>query len=247
MVEFRNTEGLPQRVQKVFIPFIQKLINLHEDRIVSVFLYGSATGKDFVERDSDINSVVVVRNIDLGMLEKSLKLVASVQTKRIVAPLILTGEHIRSSQDVFPIEFSDMKENYTVVYGEDVLKGLVIEQEHTRLFCEQQIKGKLIRIRQSYLEVGMRKSGIEQLLKVSLGSLVPVFRALLRLKGAEVPNDKGRVFEDLGKAFGVKTDVMSEIWKDQSDDERVGGRDVREALGRYIDQLEKLAEAVDRL
>ncbi len=161
--------------------------------------------------------------------------------------MILTEAHIRSSLDVFPLEFSDMQDDYVVVYGEDILKGLCIEQEHARLFCEQQIKGKLIRIRQSYLEMGLRRSGIEQLLKVSLNSLIPVFRSLLRLKGSDIPVDHGQMLDEVQKTFGIKLDAMVAIWKDQRNDERIAGRDVREVFGQYIQQLEDLAKAVDQL
>ncbi len=124
---------------------------------------------------------------------------------------------------------------------------IVIQGEHVRLFCEQQVKGKLIRIRQAYLEVGLKRRGVEALLKESLGSLFPVFRALVRLKGMPVPADKAEVLKMLQGAFDVDLSALAEIWNDKRNDERIAGKDVRDVFAKYIQQLEALAQAVDRL
>ena len=247
MIPVKDSPEIPTQVRKVFDPFLKELTAVHKDNMVSVFLYGSAAGKNFVPGVSDINSVLVLRTVSLEALQKTLQPVARARRRRIQAPLIMTQEHIRSSLDVFPIEFLDMKEQYAVVYGEDVLKDIVIQDTHVRLFCEQQIKGRLIRIRQAYLEVGSKRRGVEALLKESLGSLFPVFRALIRWKGLSVPTRKEEVLKQLHEIFGVGTDTMSKIWKDRQNDERIDGRDVREIFGMYIKEVESLAQMVDKL
>lgn len=242
-----NEQRIPKEVRDAYAPFLTQMIDLHGDNLISVFIYGSATGTNFIPKSSDINSVIVVKEISRDTLQKSLKPIAAVKRRRIEAPLILTRDHIQSSLDVFPIEFSDMKKNYVVVYGDDPLSEICIQGEHIRLFCEQQIKGKLIRIRQAYLEVGLRRRGIEMLMRESLNALMPVLRSLLRLKGAAVPADKGLLLTEIGTVFGMNVDVMSAIWNETKNNERVGGRSAREAFGDYIRRLEQLAEAVDQL
>lgn len=246
-MELKNIQHLPDEVKKLFIPFVNDFVALHQDDILSIFVYGSATGRNFIPKVSDINAVVVVKEISMDFLQRSLRVIASAKRKRIQAPLILTEEHILSSLDVFPIEFLDMKENYVLVYGRDVLDDLVIQGEHIRLFCEQQIKGKLIRIRQAYLEVGLRKKGVEAILKESLAALIPIFRRILSLKGLEAPLDKEELFQKMQEVFGIDTQVMAAIWRDKRNDERIGGKDVRDVFGCYITQLESLARAVDQL
>ena len=43
-----NTEKLPIEVQNKFIPYLKKMIDLHKDPLISVFIYGSATGKNYI-------------------------------------------------------------------------------------------------------------------------------------------------------------------------------------------------------
>ncbi len=247
MVELKNIQSLPAEARKLFLPFLQKLIGLIESEVLSAFVYGSATGKNFIPKVSDVNSVIVVKTVGPELLEKSLKAISSIRNRRIHAPLILTQAHIRSSLDVFPIEFIEMKDNYRILYGKDFLKDLVIEGRYIRLFCEQQIKGKLIRIRQGYLENNGKKGVVEILLKESLNTLIPIFRSLLRLKNIDSPLGKGAVLDKISETFGLSTAAMTLIWRDKKNDKRISGCDVHKVFGEHIQELEHLAEVVDRL
>ncbi len=55
-------------------------------------------------------------------------------------PLFLTEEQINSSTDIFPIEFLDMQENYTVIYGKDVLRDISVDIKNLQKFTKIQKK-----------------------------------------------------------------------------------------------------------
>lgn len=236
-------------VRKRVEPYLGRMLEIHGDNIVSIILYGSATGKDFSPKTSDINLLVVFKELDFHHLNKSLKLVSSGIQKKIAAPLFLSRTHIDTSKDVFPVEFLEFQENHILLYGQEVFKDMHIEvrRDHVRLFCEQQIKGKLIRLRQAYLEVGLKKKGIEALMKESLYGLMPIFRALIRLKGATPPVDKEGIATQLAEAFDLDKNVFIMILRDKRDDERIAGEDVTFYFEKYIAELKKLALAVDKL
>jgi hypothetical protein len=134
-----------------------------------------------------------------------------------------------------------------VLYGEDILSGIRVDLKNLRYQCEEQIKGKLVRIRQAYLEVGLKKKGVEALLKRSLSSLLPVFRNVLRLKGEDPPRGKEEVLAKLALVFSLEAEVFITIWQDRQNDEKIGGEDAEIYLERYLTQLEKLAAAVDSI
>ncbi|MFC1599159.1 hypothetical protein ACFL2W_00045 [Candidatus Omnitrophota bacterium] len=240
-------DSLSPEVRKKTESYLTQLIDIYKDSIISINLYGSATGKDFSLKTSDINLLVVVNELSFGQLKKGLKFISQGIAKKIAAPLFLTEEHIRTSQDVFPIEFLEMKENHICLYGKDVLNDVDIKRDYIRLFCEEQIKGKLIRIRQAYLEIGLRKKGVEALMKESMYSLIPVFRNLLRLKGLGPSVLKEEVLLAVSAEFGLDQEVFITILKDKRDDEKIGGQDVEVYFEKYLDQIRKLAIAVDTL
>ncbi|MFH1856284.1 MAG: hypothetical protein ABH836_03515 [Candidatus Omnitrophota bacterium] len=234
-------------VKKHVTPYLEQLLNLHRNNLISINLYGSAVTNGFSLKTSDINLLIVCKKVELADLKKSLKLVSRGITKKIAAPLFLTLEHIKTSQDVFPMEFLEMKENHICLYGEDLLQNLEINKDHIRLFCEEQIKGKLIRLRQAYLEIGLKKKGIESLMKESMYSLIPVFRNLIRLKGINPPVDKQSVLVTIADEFKLDEDVFTAILKEKKNDEKIGGEDAEVYFGKYLDQIQILAIIVDSL
>jgi len=240
-------ENLAKDVSKKITPYMEQMLKIHSASISSIFIYGSACGDDYIKGVSDINSAIVFKTLSLSELKRSLNIVNKGIRQKIVAPLFLTKEHILTSVDTFPIEFAQMKESHILLYGEDVFNEITIEPKHIRFICEQQLKGKLIRIRQAYLEIGLRKKGLEILIKESLWSLFPIFAGLLMLKGIKPAQDKLGIIKMLSDTFSVDTSVFKAILDDRRNDEKIGGQDIEAFLSQYIEQIEKLAVIADKL
>ena len=247
MSELINTDKLPQGVQSKFVPYARELLNLYPGRVRAVAVTGEAAGADYHPKSSQITSVFVFDEVDFQIYHQALKTVAAGVKNGIIAPLLLSEQYLNSSLDVFPVEFLDIKEKHILIFGEDLFSGLDIKTEHLRLFCEQQVKGRLIRIRQAYLEVGLQRQGVEAMLKDSLYSLIPVFRNLVRLKGQPPAVNKEEIITQLAGAFDIDGAVLLSLFRDGSNDERIGGQDVTVFCEKYMNELQKLARQVDRL
>ncbi|MCA9402558.1 MAG: hypothetical protein KC897_02140 [Candidatus Omnitrophica bacterium] len=247
MSELINTDKLPQDVQDKFVPYARELLNLYPGRVRAAAVTGEAAGADYHPRSSQITSVFVFDEVDFQIYHQALKTVAAGVKKGITAPLLLSEQYLKSSLDVFPVEFLDIKEKHILIFGEDLFGGLDIKTEHLRLFCEQQVKGRMIRIRQAYLEVGLQRQGVEAMLKDSLYSLIPVFRNLVRLKGQSPAVNKEEIITQLAGAFDIDGAVLLSIFRDRSNDEKIGGQDVSVFCEKYMNELQKLARQVDRL
>jgi len=247
MAELSGLEGLNPRVVEVLKPYCQEMVALHGGDLKSIILYGSATGADFVPKCSNINLMIIVGQVTQAALKKSLKTVAKGRKKSIVAPLFLDDEHIRRSADVFPIEFLDIQENHVALYGTDPFASLEIDKSNVRLQCEHELKGKLIRVRQGYLERGLLRKDIAALLVESLTSLVPIFRNMLRLKGQELPKTKREILERTARVFEVSSGPFLKILGFKEGTKAPDATAVDELLADYLTQLDKLAIAIDEL
>lgn len=243
----KNLEQIHTSIRTTVGAYCQRLISALGPSIRSVSAYGSATGPDFVPGKSNVNLVLVVTRLDQELMTGILDVVKWGMKKRVVPPLLLTPEHITSSIDVFPIEFLEIKESQVVLHGEDAFASIEPKSDHLRLECESQLKAALVRTRQAYLEAGTTRRGAELVLHASLTSLIPVFRAMLRLKGLEVPRRKAAVVAALGDAFELVPDTFNAILRDKAGDEKIGGKEAHHVLGKYITDLEKLSAMVDQL
>ena len=129
-------------------PFLEVLLGDHQEKIHSVYIVGSALTLDFDPKISDINSVIVLHEMDLKFLELLAPLGRKYGKKRISAPLIMTPAYIDKSRDVFPIEFLNIKLLHHTVFGQDIFKSLDIDRSDLRHQCERELKVKLIGLRQ---------------------------------------------------------------------------------------------------
>lgn len=245
MERMKNLEKLDPEVGKLLGPYVRDLLLIAGEDILSVLVFGSATGPDYLPGRSNINVAIVVREIAPAFLKKCLKHVSSGFRKRIVAPLLLTREYIESSLDVFPIEFLDMRETGLVLVGDDPFSHVELSNSALRLECEQQLKGALLRIRQAYLELGLAHRGIEKVLGESLNSLIPVFRAMLVLKGAQTPRGKQEIVGSVCEVFGVAPEVFLQILKLKLEMGRVSPEAEENVLRDYMKNIEYMSQIVD--
>ena len=55
--------------------FTQGLRDIYSEELVSLILYGSAVSGEFIDKHSNLNLLVVLKNTDLEVIKKSAKLV----------------------------------------------------------------------------------------------------------------------------------------------------------------------------
>ena len=246
-MEYKNLERLHQSVRSDVVAYCDRLAAALGRNLKAISVYGSATGPDFIPGKSDVDLVVVVDHLSGSVLTRLLDTVKWGKKRRIVPPLLLTPEHIRTSLDVFPIEFVEIRESQALLMGEDFFGALEAKPLELRLECESQLKAAALRTRQAYLEIGMTRRGAEEVLHASLTSLIPVMRAMLRLKGEAVPRMKIDVLKAVGRVFGVDSGRLEAILKDKAGDEKIGASHAHQVLAFYVEDIERLAAAVDGL
>ena len=238
---------IPQSIQPVIIEFVHKLLKNSDDNVLSIVVYGSAAGVNYNHGVSNINIAVIVKNLDFSVLNQSLALVKWGRKHKISTPLFLTKEYILNSLDVFPIEFSEIKEQHKVVFGEDIFKDLDVPLKDVRLLCEQQVKGKLLHLRQAYLDIGSNPSVLKNLLLSALSDLVPVFRQLIILKGQKPVEQKEGMFEQLAKIFSLDPAPFLAVYHDKNRKTLIPSNQVEAHLQNFLSQLENLSRHMDSL
>ena len=213
MMNNLNVSGLNPAVAGKITPMLEDLLREHAANIHSFHLVGSAVIPDYNEKLSDINSVLVLKTMDLRVLVFLAPLGKKYGRKRIAAPLVMTPEYIETSLDAFPIEFLDFKHIHKTVYGHDLLQDLRITIPNLRLQCEREIKTKLIRLRQGYVSSLGKKEEIAAVLVRSFTGSMALFRAIITLLGKEPPVPRTDVITALGAATGINTDIFENLLK----------------------------------
>ena len=131
-MEKANLIELVPAVADKIAPMLRDLLGEHASNIHSIHITGSAVISDYQEKLSDINSLVVLHNMDLKFITFLAPLGEKYGKKKIAAPIVMTPEYIGTSLDAFPIEFLDFKLIHKTVYGADILAGLEIARSPFR-------------------------------------------------------------------------------------------------------------------
>ncbi len=241
-------DKLKPEAVKVLEPYAAKLLELDSDNIISLAVYGSATGNNFVPGKSNVNLAVVVNILMLKQLKIYQKL-APKRKKQVVVPLFLTQEHVQSSLDVFPMELLEIKDNHVTIFGKDVFDGLEVEFSHLRLQCEREIKSRLIRLRQAYPEVGAKAKGLAALLVESFNSILPIMRALLYLGDQEHTPEvaKDQILSQLGAKFDIDDNLFKRILELKTIKKLPPLPELESIFDQYLQQLQRLAQLVDQI
>ena len=193
--------------------FAQELIPRIGSQLESLAITGSCLTSDYVPGRSDINSVLILKEISLDILDKLASMGKRFGKKHVRAPLIMTEEYIERSLDVFPIEFLDIKLIHKTIYGKEMFADLAIDKSMFRLQCERELKAKLIKLRQGYLSCAGNKKALTLLLFDTYPGFFPLFRAMLHMVGINKSPSilKADVLTDIESTFAIPIDVLREI------------------------------------
>ena len=178
---------IPQKPEEIFEEFTQDYQGVFRDDLTSIILYGSGARGEYTPKKSDLNFLIVLTEPAMDRLKEAFPLVHKWRKRRVNIPLFLTEAYIASSLDTFPVEFLNFRESHTLVFGKDVLAELSFDKESVRLQCERELKGKLLLLREAFLDSEGKTRELGQVSSASVTAFLSLFRALLFLRDKEIP------------------------------------------------------------
>ena len=226
---------------------VDRLKRAHRERLLSVILYGSAAANgEHKEHFSDLNILCVLTHITPSELADSEPIFKWWRAQGNPAPLLLSEEELRTSTDCFPIEFHDIQERRRVLYGADLIQGLVIEKIFYRAQVEMELRAKLLRLRQKAAEVLLEKPALLRLMIDSVPNFLVLARHALLVSGMPSGWRKREIVRHLPEigADGTPFDTLLDL-RDQSKLAR--DVDAEALFSSYLKQIEALVGHVDRL
>jgi hypothetical protein len=161
-------------------------------------------------------------------------------------PLLLTREDLRTSRDVFSIEFLDMKQRYRVLHGEDVLRDLVVPMDLHRRQLEYELREKLLLLRQHFVSAGGDEKQLWEIMLRSLSSFTTLFRhALLELGEQDRKHSREAVAELAGRMnFDAVFLTIMDVRAGKAERRQYQAGDIAQ---RYLAAIEKVTAAVDTM
>lgn len=239
-------------MEKMLNNFIEDLKKLFNERLSSVFLYGSCAVGECENSFSDINLMVIVKDLCASDLKSANPIINKVVKETKSLPIFMDKDEWFNSSDVYAIECSDIQDRHKILFGENLITVLNIERNDIRLQCEREVKNLLIRLRQAYLSKTKDKNALKNVIKFSSKSFVIVFRTILKLCGETVPKihkDVIKCFSEKIKSHGIDfdCDMFLRIFEFRENSRVIKDGEIETVISNLIDTTNSVLKYVDKL
>ncbi|HEY0724341.1 MAG TPA: nucleotidyltransferase domain-containing protein [Pyrinomonadaceae bacterium] len=235
-------------VQEALRGLIDDLRHTHGDNLASVVLYGSAAAGDQTELHSDYNLLIALNRITPADLRDSQAPMREWRRLGHPLPVYFTVEELNDAADVFPIEFHQMANARVILYGKDPFEFVRLSDENLRHQAEYELRSKLIQLRRLYIPASLSAEKLTDLMSESLASFAALFRAVLMLHKREAPVGKVECVRATAILLQLDPTPFERIFEFRSKDSLpASDAEANEIFGAYMDQIERVVEAVDNL
>jgi hypothetical protein len=227
---------------------LQRLVDrLHYasgDNLVSVVLYGSAARDDYHEQYSDVNLLIVLRQMKADAFAP----LAGVldwwsRNEKQRPPVVMTLEELRESADVFAIEMLDIQSTHKVLHGEDALAGIEVPMNLHRVEVEHDLRTTLLRLRNHLLLTKDGDNELKAVMAKSVTSVLTLFRHALIALGDTPPHGKAQVLEHVAEVFGFDAKPLRSVLELRHGEHAVDN--VRGMYHAYMEAILAVAHGLD--
>ena len=170
---------------KILDKFVEELKDKLGDNLVSIIAFGSQANVD--EAKNNLNLMIVADSLNAENLYEISKPVKKWVNAGNPLPVVMNKAEWFSSFDVYAIEYSDIKDNHRIIYGEDLVSYIAINKYYLRLQCESEMKALLLKYKNSFLLNIKSDREMKKALNNVIKTLLVIFRAILRLHDRPVP------------------------------------------------------------
>ncbi|UJR85310.1 hypothetical protein [Sandaracinus amylolyticus] len=224
---------------------VSRLTKALGPNLESVVLYGPEAHGDSYRAVSPLHLMIVLGDLEPATLSLLHDPVHWWITQDQPWPRFFTRALIRDSLDVFPIELFDIQRHHRVLHGSDPVVGLEVDRAHLRIQCERDLREKLMRLREGFVEARGVAKPLRQLLAASYVSFAPVWRGCLHLLGEPVPVHDGEVTRALCAKLGLEVAPFDEVARIASEGSPT--LDASVVYGRYHREIAEMVVRIDQL
>jgi hypothetical protein len=220
---------------------IQRLVAAAGTALESVVLYGPAARGDGYP-DQPYHLIVVVAELAPASLALLAQPLRWWRRRGQPVPRLFSAAFIAASADVFPLELLDIARHREILHGADPFADLVVDTRHLRLQCERELREKMMRLCEAYVEVLDDRRALQRLLVAAYIDVADVFRGYLYLRGETPPRRTAEVvarFCDLAAIDPEPFDAVERLSRGEQTDPVA-------LFARCHAALTEAIEAVDR-
>lgn len=215
---------------------VDSLKDIYGKKIISVVIYGE-----------NQNIMVVFNEFEASDLAKAIPVIKKWRKTGKPLPIVMSKDEWLSSADVYPIEYTEIKNNYKVLFGEDVVSLVEIPKHNLRIQSEYEIKNLLVRLRQLYLGNSDKPQFMVKTLEDISASLIRILKSVITLFDFEAPEDYSDVIQKITGLRKFDGEIFVEILSASENKRKVAPQKVEALVQRAINSMDLLYSFINDL
>lgn len=215
---------------------VEDLKNIYGENLVSIVLYGEQQ-----------NIIVIFNKLEASDLKKALPAINKWKKTKKPLPVVMSEEEWLCSADIYPIEYTEIKNNYKILYGKDIVVPIEVSKQDLRLQCEYEIKNILVRIRQIYLGNSDNTKFIKELLEENVIKLVRIMNSALSLLDIQAEADYTQTIQKISEKTDFDGQILTEILQAKNKKQKFSGQEIETLVQRAINSIDMLYKFINNL
>lgn len=228
---------------------LDKLVeNLKEklgENIVSIIAFGSQANVE--DAKNNLNLMVVTKALNAEDLYSISKPIQNWVKAKNPIPVIMNIEEWYSSFDVYAIEYADIRENYRLIYGEDLVSSISVNKYFLRLECESELKSLLLKYKNNFLMNIRSDKEMKKLLDNVIKTLLVIFRSVLRLHDCAVPYRAVDIIEFVSNYISFNKIVMLKLAKVKYEQDYFTKQELLYIEAELVKDIQHILKQVDTM
>jgi hypothetical protein len=110
---------------------------------------------------------------------------------------------------------------------------------------ERELKGKLLLLRQRYVETRGKRKVLKELISASLPTFIFVFKGLLYLLDKEVPETKEQTITILSQELKLDQELFTSLLQLEAGTFKYSRQELGDLFKRYLKEIRRLALLMD--
>ena len=227
--------------------FIDNLKNILQERLISVFMYGSKVKYSQELVKTDMNVMVIVKNLSGSDIRACSEIVNKWMKAKNPIPVFMDREEWFHSSDVYAMEYADIKAEHRILYGEDLISDLNVDPDNIRFQCEQETKNLLMRFRQFYLENAHSPKRLKDSFVPLAKTCNAIFKAILRVKFTDIPSEKEDIIKKLAEISGLEASTYTKLLGYKRKQCKMNDKETIAFADEIVDALTKLLDYTNNM
>lgn len=225
--------------------FVEKLKEHFGENLISVIAFGSQANVENVK--NNLNLMIVTNELSAESLHAISKPVQNWVKAKNPVPVIMNKDEWYSSFDVYAIEYGDIKSNYRIIYGADLVQDIRINKPDLRLQCESELKDLLLKYKVNFLMNIDSDREMKRFIDIVIKTILVIFRSILRLHDKDVPYRAVDIVEHASACVDFNKEVMIKLAKVKYENDTLSKKELVYVESELFKDIQNLLKQVDRM